>query len=65
MYTVSSDLDLPFIYPLLQVIACCPGLVKTPGHVDAAKEVDDMLLAKMPMGRFGIPDEITDGIIFA
>jgi len=36
-----------------------------PGHVEAAKEVDDMLLAKFPMGRFGVPDEITDGLIFA
>lgn len=31
----------------------------------AAKDVDDMLLGKMPMGRWGVPDEITDGITFA
>lgn len=42
----------------------CPGLIKTPGHVDAAKEVDDFLLSTVPMGRFGVPDEITDGIVF-
>jgi NAD(P)-dependent dehydrogenase (short-subunit alcohol dehydrogenase family) len=42
----------------------CPGLITTPGHVKAAKEVDDMLLAKVPMKRFGVPDEITDGLTF-
>lgn len=42
-----------------------PGLVSTPGHVKAAKEVDDMLLAKVPMQRFGVPEEITDGLVFA
>ncbi|KAM0747360.1 short chain dehydrogenase [Meredithblackwellia eburnea MCA 4105] len=46
----------------IRVIALCPGLIKTPGHVEAAKEVDDMLLAKVPAGRFGTVDEITDGV---
>ena len=48
----------------IRVIAMCPGLVKTPGHVGAAKEVDDFLLSTVPMGRWGVPEEITDGIIF-
>jgi len=38
------------------------GLITTPGHVQAAKEVDDMLLAKVPMSRFGVPEEIVDGV---
>lgn len=42
----------------------CPGLIKTEGHVAAAKEVDDFLLSTVPMGRWGVPDEITDGLIF-
>ena len=37
-------------------------MVTTPGHVQAAKEVDDMLLAKVPMSRFGVPEEVVDGV---
>lgn len=49
---------------LMQVVAMCPGLITTPGHVKAAEEVDNHLLSKVPMARFGIPDEITDGLTF-
>lgn len=48
----------------IRVVAMCPGLIKTEGHVAAAKEVDDFLLSTVPMGRWGVPDEITDGLIF-
>jgi NAD(P)-dependent dehydrogenase (short-subunit alcohol dehydrogenase family) len=48
----------------IRVVAMCPGLVKSPGHVEAAKEVDDFLLTTVPMGRFGVVEEITDGLIF-
>lgn len=48
----------------IRVVAMCPGLVKTPGHVEGAKEVDDFLLTTVPMGRFGVVDEITDGLTF-
>ncbi|ORY90087.1 oxidoreductase UcpA [Leucosporidium creatinivorum] len=46
----------------IRVVAVCPGLITTPGHVKAAKEVDDMLLAKVPMSRFGTVDELIDAI---
>ncbi|UZJ55697.1 hypothetical protein CBS101457_005017 [Exobasidium rhododendri] len=41
-----------------------PGLIQTPGHTSVAKEVDDFLLGRVPMGRFGSPQECVDGIIY-
>lgn len=41
-----------------------PGLIKTPGHVATAKEVDDELIKRVPMQRWGTPQECVDGILY-
>lgn len=46
------------------LVSSVPGLIKTPGHTTVAKEVDDMLLSKVPMARFGSPQECVDGILY-
>jgi NAD(P)-dependent dehydrogenase (short-subunit alcohol dehydrogenase family) len=48
----------------IRVNAILPGLIKTPGHTSVAKDVDDMLMAKLPMKRWGSPQECVDGIIY-
>jgi NAD(P)-dependent dehydrogenase (short-subunit alcohol dehydrogenase family) len=50
--------------PLFSLMGTVPGLIKTPGHLPVAKEVDDMLMAGQPMHRWGSPQECVDGIIY-
>ncbi|PWN88831.1 short chain dehydrogenase reductase family protein [Acaromyces ingoldii] len=48
----------------IRVNAILPGLIKTPGHVATAKEVDDELIKRVPMQRWGSPQECVDGILY-
>lgn len=68
---VNAICERGLLAPLLSLVCLrspistpVPGLIRTPGHTSVAKEVDDMLMAKLPMKRWGSPQECVDGIIF-
>jgi len=48
----------------IRINAVCPAVVDTPMFSNAPKEVEDMLLSLMPIGRFGKPEEIASAVIW-
>ena len=48
----------------IRVNCVSPSLIKTPMSESGPKEIIDILIAKIPMGRAGYPEEVADLILF-
>lgn len=48
----------------IRVNAVCPGPVETPMIADAPAELRRNLVQRIPMGRFGTPDEVARVVVF-
>jgi len=46
------------------VNAVCPGVTETEILTNVPQEVKDMLVARVPMGRMGTPDEVASLTLF-
>ena len=48
----------------ITVNAVCPGFIGTEMVNNLAPKIQDMLLAKIPMGRFGVPEDVAKGVMY-
>jgi acetoacetyl-CoA reductase len=48
----------------ITVNAVCPGFIGTEMVNNLAPKIQDMLLAKIPMGRFGAPEDVAKGVMY-
>jgi NAD(P)-dependent dehydrogenase (short-subunit alcohol dehydrogenase family) len=48
----------------IRVNAVCPGYVETPMTEDAMQRRGDRIMARVPMGRMGTPEEIAEAVVW-
>lgn len=64
---LSRELAVQFARDGVRVNALCPGPVNTPllkNYLDSGSEHAARRLARVPMGRFGEPEEMADAVLF-
>jgi NAD(P)-dependent dehydrogenase (short-subunit alcohol dehydrogenase family) len=48
----------------IRINAVCPGAIATPFILNLPREIQEMILRTEPIGRFGLPEEVADAVIW-
>jgi NAD(P)-dependent dehydrogenase (short-subunit alcohol dehydrogenase family) len=64
MIGLSKVVALEYATKGITVNAICPGFIATEMVVNLNEKIQRMILDKIPMGRFGTPEEIAKGVLY-
>jgi NAD(P)-dependent dehydrogenase (short-subunit alcohol dehydrogenase family) len=64
MVGLTKTLALEVATKGITVNAVCPGFIGTEMVTTLQPKIQDVLLAKIPMGRFGNPEEVAKGVLY-
>ena len=63
--TLTRSLALELAPRGIRVVGIAPGFTATEGNADSPKAMTDLLVAKTPLGRVGLPADIAAAVAFA
>lgn len=64
MLLLTRTAALEYVNDNIRVNAVCPGVTETEILTNVPQEIKDMLVARVPMGRMGTPDEVASLTLF-
>ncbi len=62
--TLTRSLAMELGARKIRVVGIAPGFTATEGNADSAKQAHDMLVAKTPLGRVGLPKDIAAAVAY-